>query len=140
MVPEKRVSSIDLAKQHLLKAKQLRETGSDGVESELLKAHGYDPKNARTLKNLGVVLAELGRLDDAISRFEAALKIDPGYVKALTSLGAVLGEQGKLAEARSKFEKALIIDPKNVIASKLLRKTQNLEAKSKEVPVIERGG
>ncbi len=55
-------------------------------------------------------LAE-GRIDAAILRFRAALRLDARFVDALNALGVAYGQQGRFAEAIEQFELALKLDP-----------------------------
>jgi tetratricopeptide (TPR) repeat protein len=62
--------------------------------------------------NLGVVLARAGRVEEAISHFEAALGIDPNSADAHVNLGIALsGIPGRMPEAIRHFEAALRIKP-----------------------------
>ncbi len=55
-------------------------------------------------------LAE-GRIDAAIRRFRAALKLDPVFVEAHNGLGVAYGHQGRFAEATDAFRRALASGP-----------------------------
>jgi hypothetical protein len=55
-------------------------------------------------------LAE-GRVDAAILRFRAALRLDAKFVDANNALGVAYGQQGRFAEAIEQFEAALKLDP-----------------------------
>lgn len=50
------------------------------------EAVGAEPKNATYRNAYGAALAKSGRLDQAISEFEAALRLDPGMAKASDNL------------------------------------------------------
>ena len=50
---------------------------------------------------------QLGRIDEAISEFQAALRIYPKYADAHCGLGVVYGQLGRLAEARQENPLAL---------------------------------
>jgi tetratricopeptide (TPR) repeat protein len=59
-----------------------------------------------------VVLAGAGRVQEAISHFEAALRIDPNSADAHVNLGIALsGIPGRMPEATRHFEAALRIKP-----------------------------
>jgi protein O-mannosyl-transferase len=66
--------------------------------------------------NLGVVLADQGKLDDAISHYSEALRIKPNYADAHNNLGVALSDQGKLDEAIAQYSEALRIKPDYVDA------------------------
>jgi tetratricopeptide (TPR) repeat protein len=73
--------------------------------------------------NLGIVLADQGKLDEAIAHFSEALRIDPNYAEAHYNLGLALVGQGKLDEAIAHYSKALRIKPDYTKARDNLRLT-----------------
>ena len=68
-------------------------------------------KKARPHLNLGVALAQRGRLDEAISHYLEALRREPDCEMAHISLGSALVKQGKLDEAVAHYTEALRIKP-----------------------------
>ncbi len=71
------------------------------------------PDNERAHNGLGRALLDVpGRLPDAISEFEAALRIKPDYAEAHFNLGTALSKTpGRLSDAAAEFEAALRIRP-----------------------------
>jgi tetratricopeptide (TPR) repeat protein len=61
--------------------------------------------------NLGVSLAEQGKLDEAIAHYSEALRIKPDYANAHNNLGAALADRGKPDEAIAHYSEALRIRP-----------------------------
>ena len=61
--------------------------------------------------NLGVTLAERGRLAEAAAEYEAALRIKADYPEAHNNLGTALKKQGRLAEAERHFKIAIRLRP-----------------------------
>jgi tetratricopeptide (TPR) repeat protein len=61
--------------------------------------------------NLGHVVGQKGRYDEAIHHFTEALRIQPDYFDALLNLGITLYDQGKAAEAIRYFHQALEVKP-----------------------------
>ncbi len=61
--------------------------------------------------NLGHVLGQQRRYDEAIPHFEEALRIKPDFFDALINVGVTLLEQGKPAEAISYYHRALGVEP-----------------------------
>jgi tetratricopeptide (TPR) repeat protein len=57
--------------------------------------------------NLGDVLHEEGRMDEAIAQYQEAMQIDPDYADANLNFGNILLEKGRLDEAIVHFQKAL---------------------------------
>jgi tetratricopeptide (TPR) repeat protein len=70
------------------------------------------PDNARAQYILGDTLRVLGRPQEAIPAFQAALRIEPRYAQAHNSLGNVLAAiPGRLSGAISEYEAALRLQP-----------------------------
>jgi tetratricopeptide (TPR) repeat protein len=66
--------------------------------------------------NLGFLLLQRKRLQEADSLFEQALALNPDFVVALTNLGAVRLMEQNIEAAIPLFERAVSIDPDNVAA------------------------
>jgi protein O-mannosyl-transferase len=66
--------------------------------------------------NLGNVLVEAGRYEEAIQHFEYALQIKPNYANARNNLGVALARAGKVQEAVAQYELTLRIAPDFVAA------------------------
>ncbi len=66
------------------------------------------------LANLGAALAGLGRYEEAIIRYNEALKLAPGHPMVLFNLGASYYKSGNLQMAAESFEQACKADPSNV--------------------------
>jgi len=69
------------------------------------------PSNSRARVNLGNALAERGRLPEAITWFESALRLPPDRAEAHLSLGKALAIMGHLPEAIDQYETALRLRP-----------------------------
>jgi len=61
--------------------------------------------------NLGEGLERQGRLQEAVSHYNEALRIKPGFAKAHNNLGNALLSQGKAQEAVSHYNEALRMKP-----------------------------
>jgi Flp pilus assembly protein TadD len=72
-----------------------------------------DPNNSMAHYNLGVVLSEHGRDDEAIREFFEAVRADPGNAEAHNNLGVALGSQGMHAEALTHLKRAVKLNPRN---------------------------
>jgi len=69
------------------------------------------PNSVYARNDLGLVLGEQGRLDEAISEYREALRIAPGYALAHYNLGFALTLQNKLDEAITHYSEALRLKP-----------------------------
>ena len=77
----------------------------------LEKAIELNPNLKEAYNNLGRILNDLERPDEALKHLEKALKIDPNYVSALINKGITLAKLGRFNEALRDFERALTLDP-----------------------------
>jgi Flp pilus assembly protein TadD len=59
----------------------------------------------------GVAFQKMGRTEEAIAQFEAALKAEPSYAEAQNDLGVALGSLGQTEEAIEHFSAALQLQP-----------------------------
>lgn len=73
------------------------------------------PENPRAHVNLGIALADTGRLPEAVEQFEAALRLKPD-APAHLNLSEVLARLGRPAEALTQAEAALKLEPASVPA------------------------
>jgi uncharacterized protein (TIGR02466 family) len=65
---------------------------------------------------LGVILKQLGRLDEAEKSYKKSLVLKPYVAEAHYNLGITLQELGKLDEAEKSYTQAIALDPENFIA------------------------
>ena len=72
----------------------------DQAHGEALKLREMDPNFMRGYYELGLVLEEQGKLEEAISAFRTALKTAPDNVAVLTALGHAQALAGKKNEAQ----------------------------------------
>jgi tetratricopeptide (TPR) repeat protein len=83
--------------------------------------------------NLGMMLLEAGRLDEATDHFQRALAANPRLIEAHVNLGNVRVHQQRIDEAAMEYRKALQISPANAkanfnLAIVLIREGQLKEA------------
>ena len=76
------------------------------AERELRKAMEIDPKHAKALTNLGMVLAAEKRFDESFEIFSKAV----GPAAAHSNVGVLMAKQGRNDDARREFHAALAID------------------------------
>jgi tetratricopeptide (TPR) repeat protein len=60
---------------------------------------------------VGVELAALGKIEEAIQHYETALRIRPDFEKALNNIGSLLAQKGKIQDAVRYWTKAAQIAP-----------------------------
>ena len=87
-------------------------------DSETLWRHTIDIGQESSIGHfdLGVVLSDQGRMEDAIHHYRRALEITPAYVEAHNNLGNALATRGELEEAMRHYQRALKIDPNFAMA------------------------
>lgn len=74
------------------------------------------PNNPRGHNNLGYALDQAGRMAEAKTQYEEALRLDPSYADAHNNLGGILDKMGQWTEAKSQYEETLRLDPNHVDA------------------------
>jgi tetratricopeptide (TPR) repeat protein len=74
------------------------------------------PNDAQSHYNLGNILLQNGRWDEAIEHYQHALQFDPDYAQAHVNLGDALLQKGMVDDALLHFQHALQIDPSNAPA------------------------
>jgi tetratricopeptide (TPR) repeat protein len=71
-----------------------------------------NPDDALAHVNLGNALLEIpGRMPEALSEYQRALRIHPDYADAHNNLGAILLESGRTTEAVAEYQAAVRLDP-----------------------------
>jgi tetratricopeptide (TPR) repeat protein len=71
--------------------------------------------NAFAHNNLGVALAQQGKLREATAHYAEAVRIKPNYTQARYNLGVELAATGELEQAAVQFSEALKLDAKSEI-------------------------
>jgi tetratricopeptide (TPR) repeat protein len=61
--------------------------------------------------NLGLALADQGRIDEAVAQYSEALRLKPDYPEAHNNLGLALAGQGRIDEAMAQYFEALRLQP-----------------------------
>ena len=70
-----------------------------------------NPTSWMARNNLGNVLSDKGRIDDALVQFLAALELKPNYTEARNNLGNALLQTGQVDEAMAQLNQVLAINP-----------------------------
>ena len=61
--------------------------------------------------NLGLLLSNQGRIEEAMEHYHKAIQINPNYSEALNNLGVALAAKGRFDEAIENYRKAIQINP-----------------------------
>lgn len=61
--------------------------------------------------NLGNLLVEQGRFEEAVQAYREAIRVKPNFAKTYVQLGNVLAAQGKLEEAEQAYRQAIQVRP-----------------------------
>ena len=69
------------------------------------------PDFAEARNNLGNVLRELGRLDEAKGCYDEALRLNPNLAMTFSNMGQALHEEGRLDEAIAWYLRAVELEP-----------------------------
>jgi len=71
----------------------------------------FNPKAWLAHNNLGIILAQSGRFDEAIAHGDEAVRLRPGFAEARSNLGLTLTEARRLPEAIDQLTEAVRLDP-----------------------------
>ena len=61
--------------------------------------------------NLGLVLTNQRRLEEAVASLQRAIQLQPNFAGAHNNLGAALADQGRLEEAAASYQRAIQLQP-----------------------------
>lgn len=79
-----------------------------------------EPDNVDVLYNLGIVLSDAGRLEQAEQHLRRCVELAPGFANALIALGIALARQRKNEAAMEVLQAAVEVEPQNLWARKNL--------------------
>lgn len=71
-----------------------------------------NPESWMAYNNLGLRLAQTGRVDEGIAHYQRALELNPGFAEAWYNLGNAFLRAGRSEEATIAYKKALEIEPR----------------------------
>ncbi|WP_269611283.1 tetratricopeptide repeat protein [Prochlorococcus marinus] len=115
---------------------------SEGNISEAIKYYqnfinqGF--KDHRVFTNYGLILKNLGKLQEAEISCRKAIELNPDYPKAHSNLGNILRDLGKLKEAELSQRKAIELNPNLAVAHSNLGSILNDLGKLKEAELSQR--
>jgi tetratricopeptide (TPR) repeat protein len=90
---------------------QLDARNFDAAAHYLQAALNIFPQHTDALQLLGIVYAQTGKLQMAVSQFKQILKIEPNNTRAHNNLGQVLDDLKDFEGALASFDRAIAIDP-----------------------------
>lgn len=79
---------------------------AETAERTFRAAVEHDPKHYRALTNLGNVLLEAGRTDEAIELYERAVRLNEGFANAHHNLGVAYRRKGQVSKSVAAIRKA----------------------------------
>ncbi|WP_081333530.1 tetratricopeptide repeat protein [Burkholderia territorii] len=85
--------------------------GAVGEAEALLRRSISIDASARALSDLGAIVGESGRVDEALDHFAAALRAAPDDVQTLVRRGNTLIAQHRYDDALAAFDRALAVSP-----------------------------
>jgi tetratricopeptide (TPR) repeat protein len=83
----------------------------------LRRAKASAPEGIGILNAIGLCLNRMGRFEEAVREYDAAIALDPGFAPALANRATALMALARLNEARRDYEAAAALDPDNLIAA-----------------------
>ena len=81
------------------------------IETLWLQTIRLNPDCWLARNNLGNVLLQEGKVEEAITQFQQTLQIKPGYAEAHNNLGNALFQKGRVEEAITHYQQAAQIKP-----------------------------
>jgi tetratricopeptide (TPR) repeat protein len=94
-----------------LATEMMRANETEAAAKLLAEAVERMPENAEAKRTLGIVIASLGRPQEALEHLTRAVDLDPAQPQAQNSLGAVLLSMGRVEQAEEHFATAARLKP-----------------------------
>lgn len=102
---------------HLTAANIEQDLGNPGVSVEILRQTlRLRPSFAQAQNNLGIVLSELGKIDEADAAFAEAIRLNPQYARAYANRAAAQIRLSLLPDALRSAQRAVALQPENAEA------------------------
>ncbi len=106
-------TNYQLSKEEIIKKAFQFDTQGNTIEAAKLYQicinQGF--KDYRVFSNYGVILKNLGKLEEAELSTRKAIELNPDLAQAHSNLGVLLNDLGKLQEAELSYRKALELNP-----------------------------
>ncbi|PQV63419.1 hypothetical protein B1R32_11274 [Abditibacterium utsteinense] len=135
--PREASTQLEAAARHRVSLPGESDSASNSSPADELQLAGV--ASADALNNLALAEAEMGEMDRAIARFQAARRLEPGHPQVLANLGVVAYRQGRLdvawkyldtarhVEEELEAPEATTLNHLGVVASALGRLDESLE-------------
>ncbi len=78
-------------------------------------ASAQDRGKSKEQVEFGIKVAQNNLWNEALYRWQQAVKLDPNYAPAWNNLAIAYEHEGKFDEAKKAYEKALELEPKNLM-------------------------
>jgi len=98
------------------RALELEEADAEAAIKAYRHVLALDPTDADARANVGRLLHEAGRVDEAEQEFRLALEHDPNHATASFNLGVALEDGSRLEASRDAYVCALELDPELAVA------------------------
>ena len=106
------ISAVDASLDMYTKGAQALRQGDNKTAEEMFsRALELNPGNVDALNDLGTLLGQQNRLDEAIQKFQEVLKVKPDDIWALSNIGTAYGVKGDTKKAIEIFEKVITVNP-----------------------------
>ncbi len=104
------------------------------AEAKYREAVSLDPQMTVACNNLGMVLIQQDRLEEAVTALQQAANTDPTYAEAFNNLGFACRRMGRDAEAANYYEQFLALTPDVEDAPKILDWIDRVRAETGGAP------
>jgi superkiller protein 3 len=94
----------------------LKENHLEDALAELTEAERQHPQDARIRNFRGIVLVRLGKNEEAVTEYRAALRLDPQMEDAYRNLGFLKWNEHQLEPAREALDHAVALSPNDSFA------------------------
>lgn len=110
--------------------KEFKKHNTTGYIEHVRKALAIDPDYVLAHRNLGVMLLQAGRHEEAICEFEQVLKRNPKSMDVYVAISSAYLQSGKFAEAEATARRALGVDPNHDLNRYMLGLALERQAKN----------
>jgi protein O-mannosyl-transferase len=88
----------------------------------------YQPGFVDAHYNVALELARIGKINEALSHLETAVRLNPKFAEAHFNYGVALAKLQRYSEAVTEFEETLKLEPNHTSARSLLNRARELSS------------